>query len=225
MLHKPHPPYSSSFIAHPIFAPWRLCESESFHKKVSYMATRNHVGKLVITLALGIGVAGCDSSSSNTGGGASMDQMAARLETQNDAEKKEQGRLEAERKAEEARQAAAAASQPAAERPRREAGRAPIGEGGYFTAIAGARRHILNKVEDLAWTQGVQHFQATEGRLPKDHDEFMTKIVEPLGINLGFKEEGQEFLYDPTPDEEHPWGTVYVVESIAEPAQDPAPGQ
>ena len=40
-------------------------------------------------------------------------------------------------------------------------------------------------------------FQATEGRLPKDHDEFMKKVVTPLEINLGYKEENQEFLYDP----------------------------
>jgi hypothetical protein len=64
----------------------------------------------------------------------------------------------------------------------------------------------------------VQHFQATEGRLPKDHDEFMKRIVQELGIDLGFKEEGQEFLYDPTPTEEHPWGTVYVVEAEAKAA-------
>lgn len=114
---------------------------------------------------------------------------------------------------------AAAATQKPAEKPRTEAGRAPIGEGGYLTAIAGARRHVLNRVQDLAWTQGVQHFQATEGRLPKDHDEFIKKIVEELGIDLGFKEEGQEFLYDPTPNEDHPWGTVYVVEAEAQSAQ------
>jgi hypothetical protein len=49
----------------------------------------------------------------------------------------------------------------------------------------------------------------------------MNKIVKPLGINLGFKEEGQEFLYDPTPTEERPWGTLYVVDTT-EPSQDPA---
>jgi hypothetical protein len=150
-----------------------------------------------------------------------MDQMAARLDAQNTAQK-EQDRVAAEQKAEQERQAAA--NQPPAEPPRREAGRAPVGEGGYYTAIVGARRHILNKVDDLAWTQGVQHFQATEGRLPKDHDEFMKKIVEPLGINLGYIEEGQEFLYDPTPTEEHPWGTLYVVEKAeaADPQADDA---
>jgi hypothetical protein len=141
-----------------------------------------------------------------------MAEVGAQLDAQS-AEKKqqEQAKADAEQKAKEAEAAAAAQTPP--EPVRKEAGRAPIGEGGYLVAIAGARRHVLNRVDDLAWTQGVQHFQATEGRLPKDHDEFMKRIVNELGIDLGYKEEGQEFLYDPTPSEDHPWGTVYVVEA------------
>jgi hypothetical protein len=186
------------------------------------MATRKHIAELVFVTLLGVGVVGCDSSTNSGGGGASMGEMAAALDAKRAAEQKEQQRLEAERKAEEARAAAAAAAQPPAERPRKEAGRAPVAQGGYFTAIVGARRHILNQVEDWPWIQAVQHFQATEGRLPKDHDEFMKKIIVPLGINLGFKEEEQEFLYDPTPTEERPWGTVYVVDKLQQPSQDVA---
>jgi hypothetical protein len=152
---------------------------------------------------------GCPSES---GPKRSMSDVGSQIESQNAAQQQtDQAKAEADQKAKEA--AAAAASQPPAEAPRTEAGRAPIGEGGYLVAIAGARRHVLNRVDDLAWTQAVQHFQATEGRLPKDHQEFMTKVIEPNGIDLGFKEEGQEFLYDPTPDSEHPWGTLYVVAS------------
>jgi hypothetical protein len=184
------------------------------------MATSIHVGKSMILIALATSVIGCDSSSTSGGGGASMGEMAAALDAKRAAEQKEQAQLEADRKAEEEARAAAAAATPPAERPRKEAGRAPVGEGGYLTAIVGARRHILNQVDDWAWVQAVQHFQATEGRLPKDHDEFMNKIVKPLGINLGFKEEGQEFLYDPTPTKERPWGTLYVVENAEAPSQD-----
>jgi hypothetical protein len=163
---------------------------------------------------LAVGIAGCGSGDS--GPRKSMAEVGEQLDAQSSVDKQqEHAKAEADRKAEEAQ--AAAANQPPVENPRTEAGRGNIGEGGYFTAIAGARRHVLNRVEDLAWTQGVQHFQATEGRLPKDHDEFMKKIIEPLGIDLGFKEEGQEFLYDPTPDEDHPWGTVYVVEAETQP--------
>jgi hypothetical protein len=168
--------------------------------------------------ALAIGITSCDSGSS--GPRKSMADVGKQLDAQSSVDKQqEQAKAEADRKAQEA-QAAAAANQPPAEKPRTEAGRGSIGEGGYLTAIAGARRHVLNRVEDLAWTQSVQHFQASEGRLPKDHNEFMKKIVEPQGIDLGFKEEGQEFLYDPTPNEDHPWGTVYVVE-----AETPPPAQ
>jgi hypothetical protein len=178
------------------------------------MATNTGIAFVVILVAGGM--LGCDSGGS--GPRKSMAEVGKQLDARSAAEtQQEQAKAEAEQKAQEA-EAATAASQPPAEKPRTEAGRAPIGEGGYLVAIAGARRHVLNRVEDLAWTQGVQHFQATEGRLPKDHDEFMKKIVEPLGIDLGFKEEGQEFLYDPTPIEDHPWGTVYVVEAESQPA-------
>jgi len=168
-------------------------------------------GAWIVIVVLGVGLVGCDSSA-ESGAGASMEELAAGVNAQNAARDEEAARQEAQRKAEE--EAAAAAVQQAAERSRKEAGRAPIGEGGYLVAIAGARRHVLNQVEDLAWTQAVQHFQAQEGRLPKDHSEFMTKIVEPLGIDLGYIEEGQEFLYDPTPNREHPWGTLYVVAKV-----------
>ena len=96
------------------------------------------------------------------------------------------------------------------------AGSATLGQGGgYYSAIAGARRHISHRVESLAWTQAVQHFKAQEGRLPKDHEEFMSKVVAPLEIDLGFIEEDQEFLYDPSEGE---WGTLYVVSKDETPA-------
>jgi hypothetical protein len=166
---------------------------------------------LLLMIGLGIGAAGCESGDS--GGGPNMDEVAAQLDAQKTAQQ-QQAQAEAERKAQEAKQAAA--NQPPAEPQRTVAGRQGVGEGGYYTAIVGARRHVLNRVEGLAWLQGVQHFQATNGRLPKDHAEFKSQIVEPLGIDLGYKEENQEFLYDPS---EGQWGTLYVVEKIEEPAQ------
>src|SRR5688572_16488476 len=103
-------------------------------------------------------LAGCPSES---GPKQSMSDVGAQIESQNTAQQQaEQAKAEADQKAKEA--AAAAASQPPAET-KTEAQRAPIGEGGYLVAIAGARRHVLNRVDDLAWTQAVQHFQATEG--------------------------------------------------------------
>jgi hypothetical protein len=186
------------------------------------MVTHGKVVAVCSIAVAAVSLAGCGSGES--GPRKSMSDVGAQIEAQDAAQtQREQAKAEADKQAAEAQAATAAANQPPAEKPRTEAGRASLGEGGYLVAIAGARRHVLNTVDDLAWTQAVQHFQATEGRLPKDHNEFMKKIVEPLGIDLGFKEEGQEFLYDPTPDQDHPWGTLYVVEAETPPA--PAPTQ
>jgi hypothetical protein len=200
--------------------------SKSFELKELDMATQLDLRKLATVLALGISAAGCDSSSnSGKSGRASMGEMAAALDAKRAANQKEQARLETERKAEEARQAAAAAATPPAERPRKVAGRAPVGEGGYLTAIVGARRHALNKIDSWPWMQAVQHFVATEGRKPKDHDEFMKKIVIPLQLDLGYIEENQEFLYDPNAEREDGLdiGQLYVVEKVAQPVPNQGP--
>jgi hypothetical protein len=160
---------------------------------------------LIITTALGL--AGCDSSGSKSGG-ASMDQIAGAVDAQNAAQKREAEA--AVQKANAEKIAAGKAVATPAEPEKKLAGREAVAPGsGYYKSIIGARRHVLNQVDKLPWLQAVQHFQATEGRLPKDHNEFMKKIVEPLQINLGYKEENQEFLYDPN---EGQWGEVYVVE-------------
>jgi hypothetical protein len=178
-----------------------------------------------LAIVVALAALGCESSS-NSGGGASLDDMAGAME----AKKTAKVQQEKDEKEAAERDAQQAASPPAAsaindqseanatpEQPRTVAGRSGVGEGGYYTAIVGARRHVLNKVEDLAWLQAVQHFQATNGRLPKDNAEFMSQVVKPLEINLGYKEENQEFIYDPSVGE---WGEVYVVEKIEEePAQ------
>jgi hypothetical protein len=168
------------------------------------MFTVSSLANSVLAVVFTFGLLGCSSDSSS--GGGSMSQAAAQLEAEKTAEQQAEQKTAADAQA---AQQSAAAQQAAVEKPRTEAGRGSIGEGGYLVAIAGARRHVLNKVEDLAWTQGVQHFQAEHGRLPKDHAEFMSRIVEPLGIDLGYIEEGQEFLYDPN---EGQWGTLYVVQ-------------
>lgn len=157
---------------------------------------------------------GCDSGgSTGSGGGASMDEMAAAVDRRASSS---QSAADANAQQPAEPVDAAAGTEGSPPDGRRVAGRERVGEGGYFTAIVGARRHVLNTVEGLAWKQGVQHFRATEGRKPKDHEEFMQKIVIPLGINLGFKEENQEFLYDPSAESEGDLGVLYVVEKAEE---------
>jgi hypothetical protein len=145
-----------------------------------------------------------------------MDAMASAVDAQKAAQQQqEQARAAAERQAA-AQQAAA--EQQAAEPERQVAGRERVAPGGYANAIIGARRHVLNQSESWAWQQAVSHFQATNGRLPKDHNEFMKQVVEPNGISLGFKEENQEFLYDPNDKTQGPYGTLFVVEQATQPA-------
>jgi hypothetical protein len=138
-----------------------------------------------------------------------MGELASAASAQREVERqKAADEAEAERKAQEAAAQAAASE-------KKKAGRAKVGEGGYFTAIVGARRKILNETDRWPWVQAVQHFQATEGRLPKDHAEFMNRIVIPLEINLGFKQENEEFFYDPNEGE---WGELYVVQTEPQPS-------
>lgn len=172
------------------------------------MAANQHITGWLLAFVLFGGVFGCDSPSTSTagGGGSSMDDMATAVSARREAEKKaEQERVEAEKKAQEAAVAEAAANPP-----RQLVGRPAVEPGGgYFNAIIGARRHALNETERWPWLQAVQHFEAEHGRLPKDHEEFMNKVVIPLEINLGYKEDNQEFFYDPNEGE---WGELYVVD-------------
>lgn len=175
------------------------------------MAVSRSVVGLFLLFGVLIAASGCDSSSSG-GGGASMDELAGAMSAQRAADEKA-AKEEAERQAQAAQQAAQAPAEPQ----RTRAGRPGVEPGGYYTAIVGARRHILNEVDTFAWKQAVQHFRATEGRKPKDHEEFMKRIVIPLEIDLGYKEENHEFLYDPTAESDGDLGVLYVVEK--EPAE------
>ena len=174
----------------------------------------------IVVLAFLTGAPGCGSSSSSGGaaGGTSMDAMAGQVDAQN-AARKQQEAAAAEKAAADQKAAEAQAALNPPEPERKVAGREKFQGGGYSGAIIGARRHVLNESESWAWKQAVQHFKATEGRKPKDHDEFMKKVVAPLDLNLGFKEENQEFLYDPNAESEGDLGVLYVVEKEAEPAK------
>ncbi|MCC7474024.1 MAG: hypothetical protein IT425_01405 [Pirellulales bacterium] len=171
------------------------------------VAVERWIGYVLVAVALS--AAGCGSSGDggSADSGPSMDEMVAQLEAENKAREE---KAAAEAKAAADQQAAQAAQSPA-EPEKKVAGREQMQPGGYLSAIAGARRHVLNQVESWAWKQGVQHFRATEGRKPKDHDEFMKKIVIPLEIDLGFKEEDQEFWYDPNAPSDGDLGVLYVV--------------
>jgi hypothetical protein len=53
------------------------------------------------------------------------------------------------------------------------------------------------KVFEIQIPQALSLFQASEGRKPKSHEEFMTKIVAPNNIKLPTLPEGETYVYDP----------------------------
>lgn len=183
-------------------------------------------------------VAGCSDSGSSGGGGSDMDALAAQLEQSKQAEADAKAAAEAaaakaaanqqaaeeaaQRKAQEDAEAAAAAAAQPAEGGRMAAGAGTVGQGGgYYSAIVAAHRHITTRVDDLAWTQALQHHKATTGEMPKTNEEFL-KIMEEGGIPLPELEQGQELFWDPS---EGDWGTLYIVEpnpAAAQPGEQPA---
>jgi len=180
---------------------------------------------------------GCDSGSAGGGGGSDMDALAAQLDQAKQAEADAKAAAEAaaakaaadqqaaeeaaQRKAQEdAAAAAAAAAQPAGGPT--TAGAGTVGqEGGYMSAIVAAHRHITTRVDNLAWTQALQHHKAVTGEMPKTNEEFL-KIMDEGGIPLPELEQGQELFWDPS---EGDWGTLYIVEpnpAAAQPGEQPA---
>src|SRR5215813_752784 len=109
----------------------------------------------VLTSALVFGLSGCDSSGSKSGG-ASMDQMANAVDAQK-AAKQQADAAAAAKAAADQKAAETAAATPAAapaEAPKKVGDRQTQGlGGGYYSAIIGARRHVMNVVDSIAWIQ------------------------------------------------------------------------
>ncbi len=176
------------------------------------MVVFRYVGLGCLVGALGVGVLGCGSSSgTSSSGGTSMDALAGKIDAQNAAVKQQEvaTKAAADQKTAEAQAAKAAPDEPE----RKVVGRAPVAPGGgYYSAIIGARRHILNESESWAWKQGVASFRATNGRKPKDNAEFMKQVIEAMQIPLPHKEENEEYFYDPNGETDGDFGQLYVVE-------------
>ncbi len=123
-----------------------------------------------------------------------------------------------------AAEAATAAQTQAPAAPAKKVGGRPAPEfGGYFGAIAGARRHAMNVVDSLAWIQGVRSFKAEEGRKPKNTDEFMKVVVPRYDLQLPRLEPDEEYLYDPKGETDGDFGQLYVVKKQSGPASPAAP--
>ena len=124
-------------------------------------------------------VAGCDSSSSKSSGGASMDQMAGAVDAQKSAKKQEADSRSGK---------SGGGPKSGRERPRPTPAASRADEESRRSADAGTRRRLLRRNHRCAAAcdeRGRQHrldprcakLQGEEGRKPKDNDEFMKVVV------------------------------------------------
>jgi hypothetical protein len=176
----------------------------------------------VLTIATTFLFVGCDSSSSKSGG-ASMDQMAGAVDAQKSAKEQQDAAAAAKAAADQKAAQAAAAATPAPPAPMKKVGDRPAPEiGGYYGAIAGARRHAMNVVDSIAWIQGVRNFQGEKGRKPKDTAEFMKVVVPTYELQLPHIEDDEEYFYDPNGESDGNFGQLYVVKKGTAPSSPPA---
>lgn len=148
-------------------------------------------------------MAGCGSSSdSGSGGGSSMDEMAAQLDVQDAARQQEEARLAAEKKAQEEAAAKAAAEAPpeirevTAHSPKR--GQSLQG-GGYLSVVTGTRFWAEHQLILDHILYATRLYEAEHGHYPKTQEEFMEKIIKPNepATRLPALPEGWEYFYDP----------------------------
>ena len=93
-----------------------------------------------------------------------MDEMAGQLDAQNAARKQQEAAAAAKAAADQS----AVAEQPPAEPEKKAVGsRDTAVGGGYYGAIMGARRHVMNVADSLSWIQGVRNFKGTKAESPR----------------------------------------------------------
>ena len=80
------------------------------------------------------------------------------------------------------------------------------------TAPLTAYGPLVEKAAILGVDQAINLFQATEGRYPKDHDEFMEKIIRANNLRLPVLPNKGEYRYD---EKSHSLVVVYPQESPA----------
>lgn len=69
----------------------------------------------------------------------------------------------------------------------------------YSNPVTGpleAYQPLKDQITKMAVTRQLQAFQATEGRYPKDHAEFMDKVIKSSGIRLPALPKGRRYEYD-----------------------------
>lgn len=188
------------------------------------MQIKNWTINSILIVSITIGLTGCGQSNQNSGKKSSLDDMANEADAQNAARKQQADAAAAKAAADKKAADDAAAKAPPAEQERKAVGSRPTIEGGgYLRAIAGAHRHVMNVVDNLAWIQGVRNFKGTYGRKPKDTKEFMNVCVKENDLSLPKIEDDEEYLYDPNGETDGDFGQLYVVKKATAPPNAPAP--
>ncbi len=166
------------------------------------MAVSKLVSGWFLAFALALVVMGCDSAS-NSGGGASLDDMANTMDAEKSAKaQQEQAKQDAERTAQEAQQDAAqnpAESAPLETVTARSGKKGKTLEGGgYLSVVAGTRFWAENQMTLNVVRKNMDLYRAEHGDYPKTHEEFMKNIIELNLVKLPELPEGWEYVYDPT---------------------------
>jgi hypothetical protein len=179
-----------------------------------------HANYLMV-LAMVVALTGCGPE--GTGGNTEMDRMAAAVDKPKPAPAEAQ-HAQAVPPARPASQPAAQPTPPAAPPQQTAAQATPASgqvagkvnveethqlkpDGSYMGAIMAANRSIRNRLDDIAWKKSVQFYEATNGHLPKNTEEFLN-LVQSEGTPLPEIDEGLEYEYDPS---EGQFGTLYEV--------------
>lgn len=69
--------------------------------------------------------------------------------------------------------------------------------GGYLGTVAATYFESKHKIFHIQVQNQMKTFNAIHDRYPKDHEEFLKEIIEPIGMPIPEMPEGQEAIYDP----------------------------
>jgi hypothetical protein len=167
----------------------------------SFASIRAYSRLLFVALAV-VSLAGCGGSSSNSGQKSSLDAMAEKLNQGAAQEKqaaKEKVATDAQAVADaKAAQAAQMASQTGSEvRPEDMKRGSHMVHGGYLQTVLKGGIRAEQKLNLYTIDHAMNLYAASnDGKYPKDHEEFMEKIIEANSIELEPLQEPYEYFYN-----------------------------
>lgn len=178
----------------------KSCPRISANKRESFASIRADSRALVVVALSTLALAGCGGSNSG-GGKSSLDAMAEKL-NQKAVEDKQAAKVKAADDAQAAADAKAAdaarlANQGGSEvRPEDMKRGSKMTQGGYLQTVLKGGVRAEQRLNLFVVQDALNKFWGFEGRYPKDHDEFMEKVIEFNGIELEPLQEPYEYYYN-----------------------------